>query len=186
VVQDFLTPGIRVSSQVQGSQLVHLKQVNVVQIVHLIQIFGLHLILQVTKILSYYYYTCMGFFYRLFIYVLPLEIQYKRGRLEYPRHIFVSALSQELDFQSHVMFFFYYFSGWVKMRGNSIYLLTGYEGIANLLSPRHWLLTEAKPRWIVRVEGTTNLLFPNTQSINILLYRKTFSLTFLCYFPSHS
>ena len=43
------------------------------------------------------------------------------------------------------------------------WLLTGYEGIASLLSPRHWLLTE----------GTTNLLFPNTQSISILLYRKT-------------
>ena len=56
---------------------------------------------------------------------------------------------------------------------NIIYLLTGYEGIASLLSPRHWLLTEARPRWIVRVEGTTNLLFPNTQSISILLYRKT-------------
>ena len=54
-----------------------------------------------------------------------------------------------------------------------IYLLTGYEGIASLLSPRHWLLNEAKPRSIVRVEGTTNLLFPNTQSISILLYRKT-------------
>jgi len=27
---------------------------------------------------------------------------------------------------------------------NIIYLLTGYEGIASLLSPRHWLLTEAK------------------------------------------
>jgi hypothetical protein len=27
-----------------------------------------------------------------------------------------------------------------------------------------------KPRTIVRVEGTTNLLFPNTQSISILLY----------------
>jgi hypothetical protein len=26
---------------------------------------------------------------------------------------------------------------------------------------------------IVRVEGTRNLLFPNTQSISILLYRKT-------------
>ena len=26
----------------------------------------------------------------------------------------------------------------------------------------HWLLTEAKPRSIVRVEGTTNVLFPNT------------------------
>ena len=25
-----------------------------------------------------------------------------------------------------------------------IYLLTGYEGIASLLSPRHWLLNEAK------------------------------------------
>ena len=45
---------------------------------------------------------------------------------------------------------------------NSIYLLTGYEGIASLLSLRHWQLTEAKPRSIVRVEGTTNLLFPNT------------------------
>jgi hypothetical protein len=56
---------------------------------------------------------------------------------------------------------------------NIIYLLTGYEGIASLLSLRHWLLTEAKPRWIVRVEGTRNLLFPNTQSISILLYRKT-------------
>ena len=56
---------------------------------------------------------------------------------------------------------------------NSIYLLTGYEGIASLLYPRHWLLTEAKPRSIVRVEGITNLLFPNTQSISILLYRKT-------------
>jgi hypothetical protein len=44
----------------------------------------------------------------------------------------------------------------------SIYLLTGYEGIASLLSLRHWLLTEAKPRSIVRVEGATNLLFPNT------------------------
>jgi hypothetical protein len=54
-----------------------------------------------------------------------------------------------------------------------IYLLTGYEGIASLLSLRHWLLNEAKPRSIVRVEGTTNLLFPNTQSISILLYRKT-------------
>jgi hypothetical protein len=54
-----------------------------------------------------------------------------------------------------------------------IYLLTGYEGIASLLSPRHWLLNEAKPRLIVRVEGTTNLLFANTQSISILLYRKT-------------
>jgi hypothetical protein len=41
---------------------------------------------------------------------------------------------------------------------NSIYLLTGYEGIASLLSPKHWLLTEAKPRSIVRVEGTTNLV----------------------------
>ena len=39
-----------------------------------------------------------------------------------------------------------------------IYLLTGYEGIASLLSPR---------------QGTTNLLFLNTQSINILLYPKT-------------
>jgi hypothetical protein len=56
---------------------------------------------------------------------------------------------------------------------NIIYLLTGYEGIASLLSPRHWLLTEAKPRSIVMVEGTTNLLLPNTQSISILLYRKT-------------
>jgi hypothetical protein len=46
--------------------------------------------------------------------------------------------------------------------GNIIYLLTGYEGIASLLSLRHWLLTEVKPRSIVRVEGTTNLLFPNT------------------------
>ena len=46
-------------------------------------------------------------------------------------------------------------------------------GIASLLSPRLWLLTEAKPRSIVRVEGTTNLLFPNTQSISMLLYRKT-------------
>jgi hypothetical protein len=54
-----------------------------------------------------------------------------------------------------------------------IYLLTGYEGIASLLSPRHWLLNEAKPRSTVRVEGTTNLPFPNTQSISILLYRKT-------------
>ena len=43
-----------------------------------------------------------------------------------------------------------------------ICLLTGYEGIASLLSLRHWLLTEVKPRSIVRVEGTTNLLFPNT------------------------
>jgi hypothetical protein len=43
-----------------------------------------------------------------------------------------------------------------------IYLLTGYEGIASVLSLRHWLLTEAKPRSIARVEGTTNLLFPNT------------------------
>jgi hypothetical protein len=34
------------------------------------------------------------------------------------------------------------------MKSNNIYLLTGYEGIANLL-------------------------FPNTQSISILLYRKT-------------
>jgi hypothetical protein len=50
---------------------------------------------------------------------------------------------------------------------NSIYLLTWYEGIASLLSPRLWLLTEAKPRSIVRVEGTTHLLFPNTQSISI-------------------
>ena len=56
---------------------------------------------------------------------------------------------------------------------NNIYLLTGYEWIASLLSPRHWLLTEAKSRSIVMVEGTTNLLFPNTQSISILLYRKT-------------
>jgi hypothetical protein len=32
--------------------------------------------------------------------------------------------------------------------GNSIYLLTGYEGIASLLSLRHWLWTEAKPRLI--------------------------------------
>ena len=54
-----------------------------------------------------------------------------------------------------------------------IYLLTGYEGIASLLSPRLCLLTEEKPRSIVRVEGTTNLLFPNTQSISILLYQKT-------------
>ena len=29
-------------------------------------------------------------------------------------------------------------------KDNSIYLLTGYEGIASLLSPRHWLLTEAR------------------------------------------
>jgi hypothetical protein len=56
---------------------------------------------------------------------------------------------------------------------DNIYLLTGYEGIASLLSPRLWLLTEAKPRSIVRVKGTTNLLFPNTQSISILSYRKT-------------
>ena len=55
---------------------------------------------------------------------------------------------------------------------NIIYLLTRYEGIASLLSTRLWLLTEAKPRSIVRVKGTTNLLFPNTQSISILLYRK--------------
>jgi hypothetical protein len=61
----------------------------------------------------------------------------------------------------------------LEIQNNNIYLLTGYEGIASLLSPRHWLLTEAKPRSIVRVEGTTNLLFPNTQSISILLYRKT-------------
>jgi hypothetical protein len=54
---------------------------------------------------------------------------------------------------------------------DSIYLLTGYEGLASLLSPRPLLLTEAKPRSIVRVAGTTNLLFPNTQSISILLYR---------------
>ena len=54
---------------------------------------------------------------------------------------------------------------------NIIYSLTVYEGVASLLSPRHGLLTEAKPRSIVGVEGTTNLLFPNTQSISILLYR---------------
>jgi hypothetical protein len=60
-----------------------------------------------------------------------------------------------------------------KKAWNNIYLLTGYEGIASLLSPRHWLLTSASPRSIVKVEGTTNLLFPNTQSISILLYRKT-------------
>ena len=40
-----------------------------------------------------------------------------------------------------------------------MYLLTGYEGIASLLSPRHWQLTEAKPKSIVKVEGTTNLIF---------------------------
>jgi hypothetical protein len=61
----------------------------------------------------------------------------------------------------------------LRSKSNNIYLLTGYEGIASLLSPRHWLLTLASPRSIVRVEGTTNLLFPNTQSISILLYRKT-------------
>jgi hypothetical protein len=53
-------------------------------------------------------------------------------------------------------------------QSNNIYLLTGYEGIASLLSPRHWLLTEAKPVSIVKVEGTTNLLFPNTQSYVII------------------
>ena len=53
-------------------------------------------------------------------------------------------------------------NGYVPCSIYSIYLLTGYEGIASLLSLRHWLLTEAKPRSIVRVEGTTNLLFPNT------------------------
>jgi hypothetical protein len=56
---------------------------------------------------------------------------------------------------------------------NIIYLLTGYEGIASLLFSRRWLLSEAKPRSIVSVSRTTNLLFPNTQSISILLYWKT-------------
>ena len=54
-----------------------------------------------------------------------------------------------------------------------MYMNIIYTYIASLLSLRHWLLTEAKPRLIVRVEGTRNLLFPNTQSISILLYRKT-------------
>ena len=66
-----------------------------------------------------------------------------------------------------------HYQGKFKFRSHNTYLLTGYEGIASLLSPRLWLLTEVKPRSIVRVEGTTNLLFPNTQSISILLYRKT-------------
>ena len=61
----------------------------------------------------------------------------------------------------------------LRSKSNNIYLLTGYERIASLLSLRHWLLTSASPRSIVRVEGTTNLLFPNTQSISILLYQKT-------------
>ena len=96
---------------------VHLKQVNVIQIVHLIQILSFHLIVQAAKILSYYY-TCMVFlsgseslhffFSFYYIYVLPLEIQYKRGMLEYPRHIFVPALSQELDFQSHMSWVLYF------------------------------------------------------------------------------
>jgi hypothetical protein len=42
-----------------------------------------------------------------------------------------------------------------------------YSGIASLLSPRPWLLTSTSPRSIVSVSGTTNLLFPHTQSISI-------------------
>jgi hypothetical protein len=38
-----------------------------------------------------------------------------------------------------------------------------YSGIASLLSPRPWLLTEAN-------SGTTNLIFPHTQSISIYYY----------------
>jgi hypothetical protein len=59
---------------------------------------------------------------------------------------------------------------------NSIYLLTRYEGIVSLLSPRPWLLTEAKPRSIVRVEGTTNLLFPNTPVYKYFIIPKNIRL----------
>ena len=44
----------------------------------------------------------------------------------------------------------------IIMSTHSIYILTGYEGIASLLSPRLWLLTSASPRSIVRVGGGGN------------------------------
>jgi hypothetical protein len=56
-------------------------------------------------------------------------------------------------------------------------------GIASLLSPRPWLLTPASPRSIVSVSGTTNLLFPHTQSISIYycFVRQIFKLI-ICFF----
>jgi hypothetical protein len=72
-----------------------------------------------------------------------------------------------------------------------IYLLTGYEGIESLLSPRLWLLTEASPRSIVRVEGTTNLLHETykqelatnmpKQTCNVILNFILFNLYPPCY-----
>jgi hypothetical protein len=49
-----------------------------------------------------------------------------------------------------------------------------YSGIASVLSPRPWLLTSASPRSIVRVSGTTHLLFPHTQSISIYYYTSVY------------
>ena len=48
-------------------------------------------------------------------------------------------------------------------RYNIIYLLTGYEGYALLLSPRYQLFSEATPRTIVGTEGTMKVLLLEQQ-----------------------
>ena len=61
--------------------------------------------------------SVQGFFYRLFIHVLPLEIQLSRGRgwnpinwsHPLPTHIVVSVPSHDLDFQRHMPLPFYVF-----------------------------------------------------------------------------
>jgi hypothetical protein len=48
---------------------------------------------------------------------------------------------------------------------NNIYLLTGYEGIASLLSLRHWLLTEAKPSRMKYIVQFDNKSFPKNMPL---------------------
>jgi hypothetical protein len=47
-----------------------------------------------------------------------------------------------------------------------IYLLTGYEGIASLLSPRHWLLNEDALNWLIDWFIVFNSTFSNISAIS--------------------
>ena len=121
---------------------VHLKQVNVIQIVHLIQILSFHLIVQAAKILSYYY-TCMvflsgseslHFFFFVLLYIcIAVGDPVQEGNVGIPSPHFCTCLKPGIGFPISYVMGFLNISEWVKMRGNCSFVDFGEIGESHCL-----------------------------------------------------